>query len=110
MMRHWRMTKIDIICYSRERHFMNVSLTPELDEFVIEKVKSGLYSSASEVIREGLRLLKEHDELQKVKLEQLREEIGKGIKSLDKRKGKPLDIEAIKVEGRRRQAAKKART
>jgi len=40
---------------------MNVSLTPELEQFVEGKVESGLYNNASEVIREGLRLLKEHD-------------------------------------------------
>ena len=40
---------------------MNVSLTPELEAFVDGKVGSGLYNNASEVIREGLRLLKEHD-------------------------------------------------
>jgi antitoxin ParD1/3/4 len=42
---------------------MNVSLTPELERFVEGKVESGLYNNASEVIREGLRLLKEHDEV-----------------------------------------------
>jgi len=42
---------------------MNVSLTPELERFVQGKVSSGLYNNASEVIREGLRLLKEHDEV-----------------------------------------------
>lgn len=42
---------------------MNVSLTPELEKFVDAKVESGLYNNASEVIREGLRLLKEHDEI-----------------------------------------------
>ncbi|MBA2353861.1 MAG: type II toxin-antitoxin system ParD family antitoxin [Acidobacteriota bacterium] len=42
---------------------MNVSLTPELERFVDDKVESGLYNNASEVIREGLRLLKEHDEV-----------------------------------------------
>jgi len=42
---------------------MNVSLTPELEKFVDGKVDSGLYNNASEVIREGLRLLKEHDEV-----------------------------------------------
>lgn len=42
---------------------MNVSLTPELEKFVDSKVESGLYNNASEVIREGLRLLKEHDEI-----------------------------------------------
>ena len=42
---------------------MNVSLTPELEKFVDGKVESGLYNNASEVIREGLRLLKEHDDI-----------------------------------------------
>lgn len=42
---------------------MNISLTPELERFVHGKVASGLYNNASEVIREGLRLLKEHDEV-----------------------------------------------
>lgn len=42
---------------------MNVSLTPELAQFVQGKVESGLYNNASEVIREGLRLLKENDEV-----------------------------------------------
>jgi antitoxin ParD1/3/4 len=42
---------------------MNVSLTPELEKFVDRKVESGLYNNASEVVREGLRLLKEHDEI-----------------------------------------------
>lgn len=42
---------------------MNVSLTAELERFVQRKVESGLYNNASEVVREGLRLLKEHDEI-----------------------------------------------
>jgi antitoxin ParD1/3/4 len=89
---------------------MNVSLTPELDQFIAEKVKGGFYSSASEVIREGLRMLRQYDELQRMKLQQLRADIEKGIASLDSGKGKPLDIEAIKAEGRRRRrATKKAR-
>ncbi|MCC6444776.1 MAG: type II toxin-antitoxin system ParD family antitoxin [Armatimonadetes bacterium] len=36
---------------------MNILLTPELEKVLYEKVASGQYSSASEVIREGLRLL-----------------------------------------------------
>jgi antitoxin ParD1/3/4 len=42
---------------------MNVSLTPELERFIDGKVESGLYNNASEVVREGLRLLKEHDDI-----------------------------------------------
>lgn len=42
---------------------MNISLTPELERFVDGKVESGVYKSASDVVRESLRLLKEHDEV-----------------------------------------------
>lgn len=62
---------------------MNVSLTPELEEIVNLKVQSGMYNSASEVVREGLRLLQQRDEMYKVKLEGLRKEIQKGIDSLE---------------------------
>ena len=41
---------------------MNVSLTPELEKLVNEKVRSGLYQTASEVVREALRLLKQRDD------------------------------------------------
>ena len=41
---------------------MNVSLTPELEALVNEKVRSGLYQTASEVVREALRLLKKRDD------------------------------------------------
>jgi antitoxin ParD1/3/4 len=41
---------------------MNVSLTPELEQLVNEKVRTGLYQTASEVVREALRLLKQRDD------------------------------------------------
>jgi antitoxin ParD1/3/4 len=50
---------------------MNVSLTPELEKFVDGKVESGLYNNASEVVREGLRLLKESDEIRLKMREQI---------------------------------------
>jgi antitoxin ParD1/3/4 len=58
---------------------MNVSLTPELETLVNEKVKSGDYNSASEVVREALRLLKEQDELKRIRREELRYEVMKGV-------------------------------
>jgi len=48
---------------------MNVSITPELEEFVQAKVKSGMYQSASELFREALRLLAERDELHRRRIE-----------------------------------------
>jgi len=62
---------------------MNVSLTPELEKVVDQKVKSGLYNSASEVVREGLRLLQQRDEMREAKLSALRAEIQKGIDDLE---------------------------
>ena len=63
---------------------MNVSLTPELERFVNGKVGSGRYHSASEVIREGLRLLKQQDEVNEHQLEELRREIQIGIDQDDR--------------------------
>ena len=63
---------------------MNVSLTPRLVELVHEKVEAGLYTSASEVIREGLRLLEERDQLRAARLERLRGEIAVGLEQADR--------------------------
>ena len=57
---------------------MDVSLTPQLEEFVREKIDAGLYNSPSEVVREALRFMRDHDELYRLKLERLREELAKG--------------------------------
>jgi antitoxin ParD1/3/4 len=62
---------------------MNVSLTPELEQIVDQKVKSGLYNSASEVVREGLRLLQERDRIHEAKLASLRKDIDEGIADLE---------------------------
>jgi len=79
---------------------MNVSLTPKLEIFVKQKVEKGLYNSASEVVREALRLLEERDVLQNMKLDALRKEINQGLESLDRGEGQPLDIDAIKRKAR----------
>ena len=82
---------------------MNVSLTDELEQFVQTQVKSGMYHSASEVVREGLRLLKEKDMLRQIKIEELRKEIQKGLKSDT---SVSFDPETIKTEGKKRVAKK----
>ncbi|MBD2311039.1 type II toxin-antitoxin system ParD family antitoxin [Desertifilum sp. FACHB-1129] len=78
---------------------MNVSLTPELEQYVKEKVSSGLYYSASEVIREGLRLLKEREQLQQIRLQELRQDIQAG---LDSGEPTPLNMQAVKDKARQR--------
>ena len=82
---------------------MNVNLTPQLEEMVRQKVASGLYTSASEVVREALRLMEEQDRLRAAKLEQLRQDIRDG---LDSGEPTPWDPEEIKQEGRTRRAAR----
>ncbi len=57
---------------------MHVSLTDYLAEYVREKVESGRYNNASEVVREALRLLEQQDELRQIKLDRLREAIQLG--------------------------------
>lgn len=79
---------------------MNVSLTSELENYVKSKVAAGMYNSVSEVMREELRLLKERDAMQAIRLEALRQDINKGMDSLERGEAKPLDIEAIKDKGR----------
>jgi antitoxin ParD1/3/4 len=63
---------------------MNVSLTPELDKFVAAKVESGRYNSASEVVREALRLLEEHDQARGTQLAVFNKELGARLASLDR--------------------------
>jgi len=72
---------------------MNISLTPELETLVLDKVKTGLYNSASEVIREALRLLKEHDQLQEIKFKELKREIQIGIEQ--SKKGQVVSEEEV---------------
>lgn len=71
---------------------MNISLTPELEKLVQDKVNSGLYTSASEVIRESLRLLNQYDNIQQRRLVQLQQEIEIGLKQLDQSQNVDADI------------------
>ena len=63
---------------------MNANLGPVLEEFVAELLESGLYQSQSEVVREGLRLLKEREDLKKLRLRELRKEIALGSEQADR--------------------------
>ncbi len=60
---------------------MNVHLTPELEQLVQSKVKSGRYNSASEVVREALRLLEQRDEVFTLRKEEIRKQIDQGWQS-----------------------------
>lgn len=78
---------------------MNINLTPQLEEMVRQRVTSGLYTSASEVVREALRLMEEKDQLRTATLERLRNNIQEGLNSGP---ATAWDAEDIKQEGRAR--------
>ena len=63
-------------------YFMNITLGKEFEKRITEKVSDGLYTSASEVIRDGLRLLFEKDVAKNQQLAILREEVAKGFEQL----------------------------
>ena len=63
---------------------MNVSLTPELEQFVQTKVESGRYNSASEVVREALRLLEEHEKVRAAQVSEFNQELLRRLNSLDR--------------------------
>jgi antitoxin ParD1/3/4 len=81
---------------------MNVHIGETLEKFVQDLIQTGLYQSQSEVIREGLRLLKEREDLRKLRLEELRSEIQRGLDSSAREEGEPFSIGEIKKEGRKR--------
>jgi antitoxin ParD1/3/4 len=87
---------------------MNVSLTPQLEQFVRGKVESGRYTSSSEVVREALRLLEDHEAARAHKLNALRADVQAAIDQLDRGEGDAWDPEAIKREGRERLAEQRA--
>jgi antitoxin ParD1/3/4 len=92
---------------------MNVSLTPELEQVVNEKISSGLYQTADDVVREGLRLLIERDQ----RKESLRRDVRAGFDAVAR--GEYTDYSAItihkladrvKSRGRKRLAAEPAKS
>ena len=78
---------------------MNISLTRELEKLIAQKLKSGRYQTASEVVRDGLRLLEERDHLFAARLGELRQDIRKGLESGP---ATPFDAKSLKKRVRER--------
>jgi antitoxin ParD1/3/4 len=72
---------------------MNISLNSELERLIEQKVKSGMYNSASEVVRAGLRLLQEQEELRDFRFAELKHEIQRGIEDIEQ--GKVIDGDKV---------------
>ena len=86
---------------------MNINLSPQLEELVRNKVASGFYNSASEVVREALRLMDAQDRLRETKLNQLRQDIQDGLDSGEATDWNP---DEVKQEGRKRLAARNTKS
>lgn len=84
---------------------MNVNLGSMFDQFVADLLKTGLYQSQSEILRDGLRLLKEREDLKKLRLTELRKEIAIGSEQADR--GEFVDGNVAFAEIRKRSAKRK---
>ena len=72
---------------------MDINLTPELEQLVQSKLKSGHYGSASDVVREALRLLEQRDEIFTLRKEEFRKQIEEGWQSA--KRGEVVDGEEV---------------
>ena len=79
---------------------LNVSLPPELENRVRQHVASGLYGSASEVIREALRLFEAYQSVQSASLDALKADIEQGMADVQSGQVCALDMKTIKAQGR----------
>jgi antitoxin ParD1/3/4 len=84
---------------------MNVNLGTAFDNFIADLLNTGLYQSQSEIVREGLRLLQEREELKNLRLAELRREIALGSGQADR--GEFVDGEKTFAEIRRRRTRRK---
>lgn len=91
--------QIDTLCQScypsgmANRTTVNISLTPELDEFLQARVKSGRYQTTSEVVREALRLLERHERERDLAFDQLKAKLERGVAEAER--GDLLDGEQV---------------
>jgi antitoxin ParD1/3/4 len=85
---------------------INVSLPAELEARVRQRVESGMYGSASEVIREALRLLDAYEQAREKQLETLRTEIAVGLEDIRRGDTRAVDATSIKQKGREALASK----
>ncbi|MFZ5529736.1 MAG: type II toxin-antitoxin system ParD family antitoxin [Pseudomonadota bacterium] len=79
---------------------INISLPPELERRVRQRVESGLYGSASEVVREALRLLDQVEASRAAALTALRDDIALGLADREAGRVVDFDPQAIKSKGR----------
>lgn len=79
---------------------INVSLPPELEARVRQRVASGMYGSASEVIREALRLFEAYEQMKTSRIDSLRKDITKGLNVVKHGRTREVDFESLKQQCR----------
>jgi antitoxin ParD1/3/4 len=88
---------------------MNISIPRQLEDWIAEKVKTGMYQTASEVVREALRLLREQEDLKQLRTQELRRQLQAGVEQLDRGAARAFDEEIaveVKRAGRKRRGSK----
>ncbi len=80
---------------------MNVTLSPELERFVAEKVKAGQFKSPDDAVNSALTILREQETLTAQDITELRREIAIGTEQLDRGDSAPWNAEALKERIRR---------
>ena len=77
---------------------MNITLSPEMQQFLDEKLKTGKFTSASEVIDSALSILRDSETLSEEGLDELRRDIRVGINQLDNGEGRPWNADEVKTQ------------
>lgn len=72
---------------------MNITLTPELEQFVQRQIESGKYASAVEVVLAGVALLQDIDILYKGRFEELKQKVSEGVEAAER--GEMIDSETV---------------
>ena len=74
---------------------MQITLPPELEQFIKNQVASGKYASTDEVFLAGIKLLQERENLYQGRFEELRREIMVGVEAAER--GEFLDAETVMI-------------
>ena len=81
---------------------MDISLTPELEKYVAEKVAAGQFTSVTDVVLGALEAMREEETLTAADIHELRAESATGIAQLERGEGAPWNVDEIRVEGQQR--------
>ena len=86
---------------------MDITLKPELERYIREKVDRGVFDSWSDAVNCALTMWRQQEELSETEIDELRREVMRGVEQARRGLSTPLDMQAIKAEVRRRRAERK---